>query len=34
MSFDIIKSICLNSKSKNPYEIFSKIVNMEFCPMH
>ncbi len=34
MSFDIIKSICFKEKSKNPYEIFTKIVNMDFCPMH
>ncbi len=34
MSISIIKDICLNEKSKNPYEIFTKIVNMDFCPMH
>ncbi len=31
---DIILSICMNEKSKNPIEILEKMMSMEFCHMH
>ncbi len=31
---DTIISFCLNTKSKNPYDIFKQLINMSFCHMH
>ena len=31
---DAIISICLEEKSKNPIDIFEKLMSMEFCHMH
>ena len=31
---DAIISVCMNEKSKNPIDIFEKLMSMEFCHMH